>query len=105
MADYTLTTLGAATELLDLPYEIPLAEWTDPRLVEVPRGISRHVVRFIRVQHQIFAIKEATDRYVLREHRLLHDLAERSVPVVDAFGTVVERKDAEGNELGGLLIT
>jgi uncharacterized protein DUF4032/lipopolysaccharide kinase (Kdo/WaaP) family protein len=105
MGNYTLTTLGAATELLDLPYEVPLADWTDRRLVQVPRGISRHVVRFVRVQNQIFAIKEANERYVLREHRLLHDLAERSVPVVDAFGTVVDRRDAAGEPLPALLIT
>jgi len=105
MGNYTLTTLGAATELLDLPFETPLADWTDRRLVQVPRGISRHVVRFVRIHHQIFAIKEANERYVLREHRLLHELSERSVPVVDAFGTVVDRRDADGDPLPGLLIT
>ena len=71
----------------------------------MPRGISRHVVRFIRAQNQIFAIKEATDRFVLREHRLLHELAERGVPAVDAFGIVVDRTAPDGEELGGLLIT
>ena len=96
MADYTLTTLGSATELLDLPFDQPLADWDDPRIVQVPRGISRHVVRFIRAHNQIFAIKEATDRFVLREHRLLRELAERSVPVVDAFGTVVDRTAPDG---------
>jgi Domain of unknown function (DUF4032)/Lipopolysaccharide kinase (Kdo/WaaP) family len=105
MADYTLTTLGSAIELLDLPFDQPLADWDDPRIVRVPRGISRHVVRFIRAQNQIFAIKEATDRFVLREHRLLRDLAERGVPAVDAFGTVVDRTAPDGTELGGLLIT
>jgi len=40
MADYTLTTLGSATELLDLPFDQPLADWADPRIVRVPRGIS-----------------------------------------------------------------
>src|SRR6476659_6623680 len=105
MADYTLTTLGSATELLDLPFDQPLADWADPRIVRVPRGISRHVVRFIRAHNQIFAIKEATDRFVLREHRLLHELAERGVPVGDAFGIVVDRTAPDGEELGGLLIT
>jgi hypothetical protein len=105
MGNYTLTTLGAATELLDLPFETPLADWTDRRLVQVPRGISRHVVRFVRIQNQIFALKEANERYVLREHRLLHDLDERSVPVVDAFGTVVDRCDSDGDPLPALLIT
>ena len=105
MSDYTLTTVGVATELLDLPLGEPLSEWDDPRLVQVPRGISRHVVRFVRAHNQIFAIKEASERYVLREHQLLRDLAVRSVPVVEAFGTVADRFDADGEELGGLLIT
>jgi hypothetical protein len=105
MGNYTLTTLGAATELLDLPFETPLADWTDRRLVQVPRGISRHVVRFVRVYHEIYAVKEANERYVVRESQLLHALAERSVPVVEAFGTVLDRRDANGEPLPGLLIT
>ena len=105
MGDYTIKTVGVATELLDLPFGEPLAEWDDPRIVQVPRGISRHVVRFVRAQGQIFAIKEASERYVVREHQLLRELAVRSVPVVEAFGTVVDRVDDEREELGGLLIT
>jgi Domain of unknown function (DUF4032) len=105
MPAFTIRTLGVATELLGLPFDQPLAEWDDPRIVQVPRGISRHVVRFIRARQQIFAIKEATERYVLREHGLLHELAERSVPVVEAFGTVVGRATPDGQPLDGLLIT
>jgi Domain of unknown function (DUF4032)/Lipopolysaccharide kinase (Kdo/WaaP) family len=105
MGDYTLTTVGVATELIDLPFDRPLAEWDDPRIVQVPRGISRHVVRFVRAHGQIFAIKEATDRYVLREHHLLRSLWSNNVPVVEPFGTVVDREDEQGEELGGLLIT
>ncbi|MDQ1690019.1 MAG: hypothetical protein QOD87_127, partial [Pseudonocardiales bacterium] len=105
MGNYSITTLGAATELLSLPLDQPLAEWTDPRIVQVPRGISRHVVRFVRAQNQIFAFKEATTRYVLREHHLLRELADASVPVVDAFGTVIDRTDSDGQPLESLLIT
>ena len=105
MGNYTITTLGAATDLLSLPLAQPLAEWSDPRIVQVPRGISRHVVRFVRAQNQIFAFKEATERYVLREHHLLRELADASVPVVDAFGTVIDRSDHAGNHLESLLIT
>src|ERR1700710_1239554 len=103
MGNYTIITLGAATELLDLPFDKPLEEWTDPRLVQVPRGISRHVVRFVRAHNQIYAIKEATERYVLREHHLLRELAAASVPVVDAFGTVIDRSDHFDPPLDGLL--
>jgi len=63
------------------------------------------VVRFIRAHNQIFAFKEVTERFVLREHHLLRELADASVPVVDAFGTVIDRSDHSGNHLDGLLIT
>jgi uncharacterized protein DUF4032/lipopolysaccharide kinase (Kdo/WaaP) family protein len=102
---YRLTTLGTNTELLSLPLDRPLLEWDDDRIVHVPRGISRHVVRFVQLGADVFAVKEANDRFVLREHELLRALAEGSVPVVDAFGTVVERRDDGGGELPGLLIT
>ncbi len=105
MGSYRLTALGANTAVLDLPLTLPLEQWPHEILVSVPRGISRHVVRFVDLDGEVFAVKEATDRYVLREHRLLRDLAERSVPVVEAFGTVVERIDDDGDELGGLLFT
>ena len=105
MGTYRLTTLGTNTELLSLPLDRPLIEWDDDRIVHVPRGISRHVVRFVQLGVDVFAVKEANDRFVLREHELLRALAEGSVPVVDAFGTVVERRDDDGGELPGLLLT
>src|SRR3954447_13799362 len=105
MASFVVTTLGTNTELLTLPFHLPLAEWEDERIVYVPRGISRHVVRFVEAGGEVFAIKEATDRFVLREHGLLRQLADHNVSVVEAYGTVIDRLSDEGEELGGLLIT
>jgi Domain of unknown function (DUF4032)/Lipopolysaccharide kinase (Kdo/WaaP) family len=105
VASFRVTTLGTNTELLSLPFDLPLADWDDERIVHVPRGISRHVVRFVDVGGEVFAVKEATDRFVVRENGLLRALAEHSVPVVDAYGTVVDRVTDSGDELGGLLIT
>jgi hypothetical protein len=105
VSTYRLTTHGTNTELLDLPYGLPLAEWDESLIVHVPRGISRHIVRFVRADGEIFAVKEATERFVLREHSLLRVLADRSVPVVDAYGTVIERTADDGSELPGLLLT
>jgi hypothetical protein len=105
VSSYRLTTLGTETELFALPFELPLLAWPDHLIVHVPRGISRHVVRFIQLAGEVYAVKEANDRYVLREHQLLQALAQRSVPVVDAYGTVVERSTDDGAELPGLLIT
>ena len=105
MADYHLTAVGVGTEVLDLPLGLPLEEWDDPRIVDVPRGISRHIVRFVQTDEDLFAIKQSPDRYVLREHALLRELAEHGVPVVTAYGTVVGRVGDDGEELSGLLIT
>jgi hypothetical protein len=105
VGSYSFTAVGTNTELIGLPFDIPLADWPDELIVHVPRGISRHLVRFVEVAGDVFAVKEGTDRYVLREHNLLRALAEHSVPVVEAYGTVVERTDDDGEELGGLLIT
>jgi hypothetical protein len=111
MSSYRLTTLGSNTELLELPFDRPLAEWDDRWIVHVPRGISRHVVRFVGAGGEIFAVKESPDRFVIREHRLLRGLAEEQVPVVEAYGTVTGRTDTDsdggdsGDELPGLLIT
>jgi hypothetical protein len=33
--------------LLDLPWSVPLEQWPLSRLATLPRGISRHVVRFV----------------------------------------------------------
>ena len=105
MGSYAFTAVGTNTELIGLPFDVALADWPEELIVHVPRGISRHLVRFVEVDGEVFAVKEGTDRYVLREHILLRGLAEHSVPVVEAYGTVVERTDDAGEELGGLLIT
>lgn len=105
MGSYAFTAVGTNAALMGLPFDVPLAAWPDELIVYVPRGISRHLVRFVEVGGEVFAVKEATDRYVLREHGLLRALADHSVPVVEAYGTVVDRVDDEGGELGGLLIT
>ena len=52
-------------DFLDLPWEAPLEEWQHARLVEVVRGIHRHVVRFVEYEGPIgprlYALKERLD--------------------------------------------
>ena len=96
MGTYAFTSVGTNTELIGLPFDRPLADWPDELIVYVPRGISRHLVRFVEVGGQVFAVKEATDRYVIREHHLLRGLAEHNVPVVEANATVTERFADDG---------
>lgn len=97
--------LSAKPRLLTLPWDVPLQDWPEDLLVSLPRGISRHVVRFVRQGNQLYALKEAPHRYVTRELRLLRDLDRLDVPAVDAVGAVVERTSAEGEPLDPILIT
>ena len=46
-------------DFLDLPWHLPLEEWQSDRLVEVPRGISRHVVRFVGYDDVVYAHQRA----------------------------------------------
>src|SRR5439155_25870508 len=90
---------------LDLPWDRPLEEWDDPRIVEISRGISRHVVRFVDFDKRLYAIKELPRRLAEREYRLLRRLTEESLPVVEVVGLVVGRVSADGETLEAALIT
>src|ERR1039458_9116606 len=70
-----------AAGLLSLPWTHPLEEWQDPRLVEIrQRGISRHIVRFVADDGELYALKAINENLARREYRLLRELAELNVP-------------------------
>ena len=98
---FQLVADEALPDFLDLPWSQPLEEWESARLVDVVRGISRHVVRFVHNDGSIFAVKEINPRLARREYRLLRDLADHAVPVVEAIGVVSDRPDG----LDAILIT
>jgi hypothetical protein len=92
-------------DFLDFPWSVPLEEWSHERLVEVSRGISRHVVRFVSYGDALYAFKELPERLARREYALLRRVAEESMPVVEAVGVVSGRRDPDGGELDAILIT
>jgi Domain of unknown function (DUF4032)/Lipopolysaccharide kinase (Kdo/WaaP) family len=92
-------------DLLALPWSTPLDQWPVDQLVSLPRGISRHVVRFVRVSGTVYAIKELPQHVAEREYRMLRELAKREVPVVRARGVVIERMTPEGEPLDAALVT
>ena len=77
--------------LLDLPWSTPLEEWPADRLVALPRGISRHVVRFVRLGTTVYAVKETTERVAQREYDLLRQLERLDAPAVEAIAIVADR--------------
>ena len=92
-------------DFLDLPWDEPLEEWEHPRLVEVVRGIHRHVVRFVEYESspnsKLYALKELPVELARKEYRLLRALAAEEMPVVEAVGVVSDR----GPDLDAVLIT
>ena len=91
--------------LIPLPWNVPLAKWPTEHLVALPRGISRHVVRFITVGDEVYAAKEVIEHLAIHEYRLLHDLTRLGTPAVEAVAVVSGRQDLEGNPLDSILIT
>ncbi|MDN6812566.1 MAG: DUF4032 domain-containing protein, partial [Acidipropionibacterium jensenii] len=91
--------------LLPLPWSTPLANWPTDRLVALPRGISRHVVRFIKVGSDVYAAKEVIEHLAIHEYRLLTDLKRLGTPSVEPIGVVTGRVDSSGEALDPILIT
>jgi hypothetical protein len=98
-------TTADPAELLALPWSTPLEQWPAEQLVSLPRGISRHVVRFVRVSGTVYAVKELPQQVAEREYRLLRELSKREVPVVKARGVVIERVTEAGEQLDAALVT
>src|SRR6266404_8269450 len=102
---FRLLARADQSAFLELPWGVPLEEWPAELLVDAKRGISRHVVRFVRLNGSFYALKELPSRLAAREYRLLGALAELSVPAVEAVGIVSERTSHDGEMLEDILIT
>ncbi|NUK13181.1 DUF4032 domain-containing protein, partial [Streptomyces lunaelactis] len=91
--------------LLELPWHLPLEEWPEKYLVPLPRGISRHVVRYARAGADVVAVKELAERPAIREYELLRTLDRLGIPAVDPLAVVTGRTDSDGGPLEPVLIT
>jgi hypothetical protein len=108
----TLRITGFGEEIAavsGLPWNQPLEDWPeDPALAE-KRGISRHIVRLIRVtdepDSEIYAVKETVSEFANREYSALRELRRLQAPSVDPIAVVEGRKDINGEELPCVLAT
>lgn len=93
------------SNLIDLPWDTPLETWDHPSIVHRTRGQSRHVVRFVNDGSRTFALKEIAEEVALKEYRLLREIRESGLPVVEAVGVVTGREDPRGEPIEGMLVT
>jgi tRNA A-37 threonylcarbamoyl transferase component Bud32 len=91
--------------LLDLPWHIPLEEWPADHLVALPQGISRHIVRFVKLNDTVYAMKETRERIAEKEYDLLRALERIDFPAVQAVAIATDRQTKEGEPLETVLVT
>ena len=86
--------------------DVPLEEWPADQLVALPRGISRHVVRFVRLGER--RLRRQGDRRARSPAASTACCASSSacdLPAVEAVGVVTGREDADGEPLDPALVT
>ncbi|MCS0498804.1 DUF4032 domain-containing protein [Protaetiibacter mangrovi] len=103
----TLSITSAVPDpaLLDLPWQLPLESWPEETIAALPKGISRHLVRFVHLEGFVVAIKETTAELARREYEMLRTLQRLDVPCVEPVAVVTGRISADGEELAPALVT
>jgi hypothetical protein len=100
-----ITSATVDPALLDLPWNLPLEAWPDDVIAALPKGISRHLVRFVHLSGYIIAIKETSDEMARGEYEMLRALQKLDVPCVDPVAVISNRSDDDGHPLNSVLVT
>ncbi|HEX3424597.1 MAG TPA: lipopolysaccharide kinase InaA family protein, partial [Acidimicrobiales bacterium] len=82
----------ASPGLLALPWLTPLEEWSAPEvpLRDIPVGPSRHLVRFVKTDGRLWALKQLPQRIALKEYAALRELEAKALPAVRPAGLVIQ---------------
>ena len=100
-----ITAAAPDPALLDLPWHVPLEDWPAENLAALPRGISRHVVRFVKLSGRVIAVKEIGETVAYKEYELLRALRRLGAPSVEPVGVITGRADPAGERLEAVLVT
>ncbi|WP_035769778.1 DUF4032 domain-containing protein [Arthrobacter castelli] len=100
-----ITAAATDPELLDLPWHTGLVDWPDEYLAALPRGISRHVVRFAHLGGSVIAIKETSEHIAHHEYHVLRRLQRMEVPCVEPVAVISGRTTPDGEDLDPVLVT
>lgn len=112
-----ITSSTYAAALLTLPWGVPLEQWPAELITALPRGISRHVVRFIELgaaptqgvdaRTGVVAVKEIGVRTAHHEYKMLRELQRVGAPAVAPVAVITGRQpdNPRDGELTAALIT
>lgn len=101
----SITAASIDPGLLALPWSTPLIDWPSSAIVSLPKGLSRHLVRFANLSGRVVAIKETTEEMARREYEMLGNLGRLDVPCVDRVAVIAGRSDDKGRPLPAALVT
>ncbi len=104
-ASLSITSAVVDPGLLDLPWHLPLDTWPDDTIASLPKGISRHLVRFVHLSGAVIAIKETTEEMARREYEMLRTLQRLEIPCVEPVAVITGRVDDDGTPLLPVLVT
>ena len=104
-AALSITSAVPDPALLDLPWNLPLELWPEEYIAALPKGISRHLVRFVRLGEHVLAVKETTEEMASREYDLLRTLNRLDLPCVEPVAYITNRTAADGEHLAPVLVT
>lgn len=91
--------------LLDLPWDLPLESWPSHTIAALPKGISRHLVRFAHLGDHVVAIKETTTEMAKGEYEMLRRLQRLEIPSVEPVAVITNRTDSDDETLKPVLVT
>jgi len=100
-----LTIRPGHPDFLDLPWSKSLPTWDLPNMIDLPKGISRHEVRFLSYPQGIYVVKELAAMLAENDYRILRGLEAVGAPAVEAVGLVERRTSDPGEEMSAALIT
>ncbi|CAN5232713.1 DUF4032 domain-containing protein [soil metagenome] len=100
-----ITAATVDPALLDLPWSTPLETWPDETIAALPKGISRHVVRFVNLSGYVVAIKETSAELARKEYDMLRTLQRLDIPCVEPVAVITNRTTDDGEPLESVLVT
>lgn len=100
-----MTISSGHPDFLDLPWERSITEWRSPRIIELPKGISRHTIRFLSYDQGIYVVKELPTLAARRDYEVLRALEGEQMLVVTPVGLVEGRHPDPTVEQSAALIT
>ena len=100
-----ITSATADPALLDLPWHLPLDAWPNENIAALPKGLSRHLVRFAHLSGRVVAIKETTSEMAKREYEMLRTLQSLEIPCVEPLAVITNRTNEDGEPLNSVLVT